>query len=227
MTTITPALPADDDVRQAPSRGILHKISRLSSFRPRLAHASLLVTGVVAVKSFQMSFAALHDLSIRNLVPPELASNVPIAIDGLVVASIIATASFRQWSVGWWYATMLFAFSTLVSVSGNIQYANEIGGGVVAMSIYAGMPLTMLFAVHLTLMLWARGRQDSAERAAEVKEPARTDEPTEVKLPKLYPLETNGPVFARRQRTGVGADHWPMPVDVIDRPQFATTGGHF
>lgn len=116
-----------------------------------------------------MSFAALHQLSVRNLVPPDLASNVPIAIDGLVIASIIATAAFRQWSVGWWYSTVLFALSTLVSIAGNIQYAHEIGGSVVPMCLYAGMPLTMLFAVHLTLMLWERGKQVTAELAAELE----------------------------------------------------------
>lgn len=116
-----------------------------------------------------MSFAALHQLSVRNLVPADLASNVPIAIDGLVIASIIATAAFRQWSVGWWYSTVLFALSTLVSIAGNIQYAHEIGGSVVPMCLYAGMPLTMLFAVHLTLMLWERGKQVTAELAAELE----------------------------------------------------------
>lgn len=169
MMEITSARSTDGDV-QAPA---LHRaggvMGRLSSFRPRLAHASLIVAGVVAVKSFQMSFSALHQLSIRNLVPPDLASNVPIAVDGLVIGSIIATASFRQWSVGWWYSTVLFVLSTMLSIAGNIQYAHEIGGGVVAMFIYAGMPLTMLFAVHLTLMLWQRGKQVAAELAAELE----------------------------------------------------------
>lgn len=111
-----------------------------------------------------MSFAALHDLSVRNLVAPVLAANVPIAIDGLVIGSIIATATFRRRSSAWWYATALFVFWTLVSVAGNIEYAREIGGSPVSLSLYAGMPLTMLFAVHLTLMLFGRGR-DRARRA--------------------------------------------------------------
>ncbi|WP_433592452.1 DUF2637 domain-containing protein [Nocardia sp. CA-145437] len=169
MVTMTTAGSTNGEVRVSPSRGTGGTLRRLSSFRPRLAHASLLVTSVVAVKSFQMSFAALHQLSVRNLVPPDLASNVPIAIDGLVIASIIATAAFRQWSVGWWYSTALFALSTLVSIAGNIQYAHEIGGSVVPMCLYAGMPLTMLFAVHLTLMLWERGKQVAAEHAAELE----------------------------------------------------------
>ncbi len=105
-----------------------------------------------------MSFAALHDLSVRNLVAPALAANVPIAIDGLVIGSIIATATFKRRSSAWWYATALFVFWTLVSVAGNIEYAREIGGSPVSLSLYAGMPLTMLFAVHLTLMLFGRGR---------------------------------------------------------------------
>ncbi|MEV0297266.1 DUF2637 domain-containing protein [Nocardia sp. NPDC050710] len=202
---------------------------RLISFRPRPAHASLVVTGVVAVKSFQMSFDALHDLSIRNLVAPELASNVPIAIDGLVIGSIIATASFRKWSMGWWYATVLFALSTLVSVSGNIQYAHEIGGGVVAMAIYAGMPLTMLFAVHLTLMIWERGRQIAAECAAaasEAEELERVTEPLEVGQPKLYPLETIPSGLTGRQTIGVGSQDRPTSLDAIERPKIATTAVH-
>ncbi|MEV0250033.1 DUF2637 domain-containing protein [Nocardia sp. NPDC050712] len=131
---------------------------RFGDFRLRPLHASVLVSAVVAFKAFEMSFAALHNLAVHNLVEPRLASNVPLAIDGLMIGSIVATASFRKNSLGWWYATMLLAFSTLVSVAGNIQYAREIGGGLVAVAIYAGMPLTMLFAVHLTLLLWARSR---------------------------------------------------------------------
>ncbi|MEV6337090.1 DUF2637 domain-containing protein [Nocardia vinacea] len=122
-------------------------------------HASAIVTGVVALTSFEMSFAALHDLAVRNLVAPALAANVPIAIDGLVVGSIIATATFRRGSSGWWYATALFVFWTLVSVAGNIEYAREIGGSPVSLALYAGMPMTMLFAVHLTLMLFGRRRE--------------------------------------------------------------------
>ncbi|MGF6881021.1 hypothetical protein ABH933_000528 [Nocardia sp. GP40] len=101
-----------------------------------------------------MSYDSLHHLATRNLVAPGLASNVPIAIDGLMVGSVIATASFRKRGAGWWYATGLFVLSTLVSVLGNVEYAHEIGGDIVAVILHAGMPVTMMFAVHLTLMLW-------------------------------------------------------------------------
>lgn len=127
-----------------------------SILRPRPLYLSLIVSSVVALKAFEMSFAALHHLAVRNLVEADLASNVPIAIDGLVVGSIVATASFPKRSAGWWYATGLFVLSTLVSVAGNIEYAREIGGGPVSLIIYAGMPLTLLFAVHLTLILLGR-----------------------------------------------------------------------
>ncbi|MEV6428517.1 DUF2637 domain-containing protein [Nocardia sp. NPDC051463] len=166
MTTITPVMAEELDGTPAPMTGasIANWRRRL---KPRPAHASLVVTAVVAVKAFEMSFAALHGLAITNHVLPDLASNVPIAIDGLVIGSMIATASFRKMSAGWWYATGLFVLSTLVSVAGNIEYAREIGGGSVSVAIYAGMPLALLFAVHLTLMLWEQGRADGrAERAA-------------------------------------------------------------
>ncbi|WP_433524151.1 DUF2637 domain-containing protein [Nocardia pseudovaccinii] len=151
-------------------------VTRLRAWRPRPLHASAIVTGVVALTSFEMSFAALHDLSVRNLVAPALAANVPIAIDGLVIGSIIATATFKRRSSAWWYATALFVFWTLVSVAGNIEYAREIGGSPVSLSLYAGMPLTMLFAVHLTLMLFGRGRERT--RAAE-QAPAAQQPPAE------------------------------------------------
>ncbi|WP_433564069.1 DUF2637 domain-containing protein [Nocardia sp. CA-151230] len=253
MMEITSARSTDGDVHAAPLHRAGGVMGRLSSFRPRLAHASLIVAGVVAVKSFQMSFAALHQLSIRNLVPPDLASNVPIAIDGLVVGSIIATASFRQWSAGWWYSTVLFVLSTLLSIAGNIQYAHEIGGGVVAMFIYAGMPLTMLFAVHLTLMLWQRGKQVAAELAAELeateaaadleateleadveateleaesfasRDPERSTEPFAAHQPRLYPLESIGPGHSRGQTASIGGQHRSAGPDTVERPQVSMT----
>ncbi|MEU8894958.1 DUF2637 domain-containing protein [Nocardia sp. NPDC048505] len=160
MTTITQERAAANGERIAPGR------RRIRSFRVRPLHASAIVSAVVALKAFEMSFAALHNLAVHNLVEPRLAANVPLAIDGLMVGSIVATASFRKGSLGWWYATALFALSTLVSVAGNIEYAREIGGGIVALAIYAGMPLTMLFAVHLTLLLWAHGREAKTEMVA-------------------------------------------------------------
>ncbi|MCX4090841.1 DUF2637 domain-containing protein [Nocardia sp. alder85J] len=148
------------------SAGEVHRrslLSRFRGFRPGPLHASVIVSCVVAVKSFAMSFAALHSLAIRNFVPPDLAANVPTAVDGLMVGSVIATAFFHRRSAGWWYAVALFVLSTLVSVAGNIEYAREIGGDGVAVAIHAGMPLTMMFAVHLTLLLWNNGKQEGRE----------------------------------------------------------------
>ncbi|GAB2651583.1 hypothetical protein GCM10027088_32410 [Nocardia goodfellowii] len=141
-----------------------------------------------------MSFAALHNLAVHNLVEPRLASNVPLAIDGLMVGSIVATASFRKNSLGWWYATALFALSTLVSVAGNIEYAREIGGGIVALAIYAGMPLTMLFAVHLTLLLWSRSREaklDAAQQIAVAENPP-PENTTDQRLAAWVDTNTDG-----------------------------------
>ncbi|KAA8890830.1 DUF2637 domain-containing protein [Nocardia colli] len=156
MTTITPGLPAESMAQPVMPRRPPIWTRWRSILRPRPLYLSLIVSSVVALKAFEMSFAALHHLAVRNLVEADLASNVPIAIDGLVVGSIVATASFPKRSAGWWYATGLFVLSTLVSVAGNIEYAREIGGGPVSLIIYAGMPLTLLFAVHLTLILLGR-----------------------------------------------------------------------
>ncbi|MFD0365172.1 DUF2637 domain-containing protein [Nocardia sp. GCM10030253] len=177
MTTITPAMAEEFDEPPASMLG-----ASLANWRrwlkPRPAHASLIVTAVVAVKAFEMSFVALHGLAITNLVLPDLASNVPIAIDGLVIGSMIATASFKKFSAGWWYATGLFVLSTLVSVAGNVEYALEIGGSTVSVAIYAGMPLALLFAVHLTLMLWQQGRTTGRAEVPAVPQHASASAPT-------------------------------------------------
>ncbi|WP_429454912.1 DUF2637 domain-containing protein [Nocardia sp. GP40] len=154
MSMIGPELPVDFATLNDDQRSRSSWTRRLRSFRPRPLHASAIVSCVVAYKAFAMSYDSLHHLATRNLVAPGLASNVPIAIDGLMVGSVIATASFRKRGAGWWYATGLFVLSTLVSVLGNVEYAHEIGGDIVAVILHAGMPVTMMFAVHLTLMLW-------------------------------------------------------------------------
>lgn len=189
MTTITPGLPAESMAQPVKPRRPPIWTRWRSILRPRPLYLSLIVSSVVALKAFEMSFAALHHLAVRNLVEADLAANVPIAIDGLVVGSIVATASFPKRSAGWWYATGLFVLSTLVSVAGNIEYAREIGGGPVSLIIYAGMPLTLLFAVHLTLILLARSTTEQPTEvtvAAEAEQFADTGElPEMVTSPQL------------------------------------------
>lgn len=196
-----------------------------SILRPRPLYLSLIVSSVVALKAFEMSFAALHHLAVRNLVEADLASNVPIAIDGLVVGSIVATASFPKRSAGWWYATGLFVISTLVSVAGNIEYAREIGGGTVSVIIYAGMPLTLLFAVHLTLILLARSTAQRPVAAVVVAEPEQLvmaeEVPEMVTSPQLngqvpangHDLVKTGPAAAVPFATGPNT---PMRFNTFD-----------
>ncbi|MEU7217330.1 DUF2637 domain-containing protein [Nocardia iowensis] len=186
MTTITPGLSAESMEQPVLPRRPLVWTRWRSILRPRPLYLSLIVSSVVAFKAFEMSFAALHHLAVRNLVEAELAANVPIAIDGLVVGAIVATASFPKRSAGWWYATALFVISTMVSVAGNIEYAREIGGGPVSLIIYAGMPLTLLFAVHLTLILLARSTGSRSIFApAAVAQPAAEEVPEMVTSPQL------------------------------------------
>ncbi|MCM6777531.1 DUF2637 domain-containing protein [Nocardia sp. CDC159] len=196
MTLISSEAALEADAPIAERRQRPAWIQRVREFRPGPLHASAIVSCVVAYKSFEMSYAALHNLAIRNLVPPELAANVPIVTDGLMVGSIIATASFRKGGLGWWYATVLFVLSTLLSVAGNIEYAREIGGGYVSVGIYAGMPMTMMFAVHLTLMLWSRRRERHPQRAIAESEPVRPVEaeaksappPEEFSVPDMFDM---------------------------------------
>ncbi|RDI63081.1 DUF2637 domain-containing protein [Nocardia pseudobrasiliensis] len=204
MTLISSEAEFDADATAVERRRRPAWIQRVIDFRPGTLHASAIVSCVVAYKSFEMSYAALHNLAIRNLVSPDLAANVPIVTDGLMVGSIIATASFRKGGLGWWYATLLFVLSTLLSVVGNIEYAREIGGDYVSIGIYAGMPMTMMFAVHLTLMLWSRraDRRPHKAVAASVVVPAivaappaqietaeeSVSEPVEFSVPDMFDM---------------------------------------
>ncbi|MFI6043265.1 DUF2637 domain-containing protein [Nocardia sp. NPDC051321] len=220
MTTITPGLPAESMARPVmPRRPPIWSRWR-SILRPRPLYLSLIVSSVVALKAFEMSFAALHHLAVRNLVEADLASNVPIAIDGLVVGAIVATASFPKRSAGWWYATGLFVLSTLVSVAGNIEYAREIGGGPVSLIIYAGMPLTLLFAVHLTLILLARSTaaRPVADHAAEVEHLIAAEEmPEMVTSPQLNGHSpTNGHEVAKPTGPFAAGPNTPMRFNTFD-----------
>ncbi|MFI5778288.1 DUF2637 domain-containing protein [Nocardia sp. NPDC051570] len=207
-------------------------IQRVIDFRPGPLHASAIVSCVVAYKSFEMSYAALHNLAIRNLVSSDLAANVPIVTDGLMVGSIIATASFRKGGMGWWYATLLFVFSTLLSVMGNIEYAREIGGDYVSIGIYAGMPMTMMFAVHLTLMLWSRRQERKPQQlVALVESPYPSEfvdepvsDPETFSVPDMFDMSdlpteperkpVSGPFIAAAltepNRFAPAADHRPL-----------------
>ncbi|MFI6367353.1 DUF2637 domain-containing protein [Nocardia sp. NPDC050630] len=216
MATITSAESELLEEQSAPADRRPSLISRLRVWRPRPLHASAIVTGVVALTSFEMSFAALHDLSVRNLVAPALAANVPIAIDGLVIGSIIATATFKRHSSAWWYATALFVFWTLVSVAGNIEYAREIGGSPVSLSLYAGMPLTMLFAVHLTLMLFGRGRAVATAPAAQQnRAPAtqQTHAPATQQTHAPATQETHAPATQQTHAPATQQTHAPATQD--------------
>lgn len=131
---------------------------RIAGYRPTPLQASVAVTLFVSWKSFQLSFSALVGLAIRNHVEPDLASNVPLALEGLTIGAVIATTQFRIKSLAWWYASTLFLVMSLTSVAGNVEFAREIGGGSVACVIHGGMPLVLLFSVHLTLLLWEKAR---------------------------------------------------------------------
>ncbi|MFI7192134.1 MULTISPECIES: DUF2637 domain-containing protein [Nocardia] len=131
---------------------------RIAGYRPTPLQASVAVTLFVSWKSFQLSFSALVGLAVRNHVEPDLASNVPLALEGLTIGAVIATTQFRMKSLAWWYASTLILLMSLTSVAGNVEFARENGGGSVACVIHGGMPLVLLFSVHLTLLLWEKAR---------------------------------------------------------------------
>lgn len=221
MALITSEVSVEDDVRISGQWDRPTWLQRVRKFRPGPLHASALVSAVVAFKAFQMSYAALHNLAIRNLVAPELAANVPIAIDGLMVGSVIATASFRKGGLGWWYATGLFVLSTLVSVAGNIEYAREIGGDKVSVAIYAGMPLSMMFAVHLTLILWNRGHRGKKPAEAAAVEFAVEPENVDTAMPEMFEMAEYSGESAQYTN---GHDHYAAPGPQLTVPRTESNG---
>ncbi|MBO0853395.1 MAG: DUF2637 domain-containing protein [Nocardia sp.] len=133
---------------------------KVAGYRPTPLQASVAVTVLVTWKSFQLSYAALVGLAVKNHVESDLASNVPLVLEGLTIGAVIATAQFRIKSLAWGYASALFLLMSLTSVAGNVEFAREIGGGLVACVIHGGMPLVLLFSVHLTLLLWEKARSE-------------------------------------------------------------------
>ncbi|KZM72179.1 DUF2637 domain-containing protein [Nocardia terpenica] len=144
-------------------------LAKIRDVRIRPVHASAAISVVVAWKAFEMSYAALCGLAVNNKVDPDLASNLPIALEGLTIGAIIATAHFKTKSLAWWYSIGVFLMASIASIVGNVQYAKEIGGGTVAQVLHGGMPVILMLAVHLTLML--REEKQSTVATVEAAQP--------------------------------------------------------
>ncbi|MBM4592634.1 DUF2637 domain-containing protein [Rhodococcus hoagii] len=141
----------------------------LQAKRAYFSPANLAIAGSVGVAalSFSLSFTALTELSIDHDVPAGQAWMVPLAVDGLVIVSTIASAAAKK-KARRMYAWLLLILGTLVSIAGNVTHAWLLSGGnPISCAIAAMPPLVQLAVWHLTMMLWEEKNDAKAEANAD------------------------------------------------------------
>ncbi|GAB4584460.1 hypothetical protein Ntsu_22920 [Nocardia sp. IFM 10818] len=98
-----------------------------------------------------MSFTKLTALAELNGVSAGQAWMLPVIIDGLQVVATVATAAMSRKR---WYPWMLLLAGAVISIAGNVAYAEAATpGNLVAKAIAALPTLVVLVATHLTIML--------------------------------------------------------------------------
>lgn len=128
-----------------------------SAARGRLSPVSALValTALVAATTFLLSYAGLYAYG-RDVVglPPALAILVPVGIDGLTVAGLLATVSLRESRLGVRaYCWCVFLGAAAASVAGNAAHARQMGLTAAGQIGAAGWPALLTAATHLLIVV--------------------------------------------------------------------------
>lgn len=122
--------------------------------RATLASA-VVITTVIGIASFVLSFAALWDLATMAGVPRTLSWLWPVIVDGTILQatiSVIALAGFEEQRAGrrffWW----VLIIAALVSIGANAMHAFISGAGslhpAVSAVIATVAPISLLAATH-------------------------------------------------------------------------------
>lgn len=139
---------------------------------------AVVITVLIAIAAFILSFAALTDLARMSGIPAHLAWLWPLIVDGLIVAGTIATVAMsaherRARAYPW----AVLAGSALVSVSANAAHAvvNPAASAVpavIAAAVASAAPIALLVVTHLTVVLTKRTTpKKPAQRSSKAQAP--------------------------------------------------------
>jgi hypothetical protein len=132
--------------------------------------SALIMTSLIELGAFWLSFTALTDLAIRAGVHPSQAWVWPLIVDGVIVVATVSVIALvghgRAVSAYPW--ALLLAGAT-VSVLANVAHAVVISDGAVpaalAGAVAAVPPITLVASTHLSAVLLNRAERKPRARA--------------------------------------------------------------
>lgn len=132
--------------------------------------SALILTSLIALGAFWLSFTALTDLAVRAGVHPDQAWVWPLIVDGVIVVATVAVIALvghdRRVSA---YPWALLLSGAVVSVLANVAHAVVVADGTVpaplAGAVAAVPPATLVASTHLSAVLLNRSDRKPRERA--------------------------------------------------------------
>ena len=212
--------------------------------RATLASA-VVITTVIGIASFVLSFAALWDLATMAGVPRSLSWLWPVIVDGTILQatiSVIALAQFEDQRSGRRFFWAVLVTAALVSIGANAMHAFISGAGTLHPALSATIatvaPVSLLAATHgLGILVRvpsgtvvtvdeipAAHTHEHVETSADIEEPreiTRRADPIVEPLPSVQPLPSVHPT-QRVQSEGsdvdplVDVDRWVLDDDRVE-----------
>jgi hypothetical protein len=141
--------------------------------------AAVLITIVIAVASFVLSFSSLCNLAARSAWPSRLAWLWPVIVDGTIVLAtmaIVTLAGYRDQRGNRRYFWAVLCAAVVVSVSGNAVHALIPGTAPLAPWLSAVIacvpPIALLATTHTLAILWRLRPDKPADPATQMQESA-------------------------------------------------------
>jgi hypothetical protein len=141
--------------------------------------AAVLITVMIAVASFVLSFSSLWNLAARSAWPVRLAWLWPVIVDGtilLATMAIVALASHRYQRGNRRFFWAVLCAAAVVSVSGNAVHALIPGTAPLVSWLSAGIacvpPIALLATTHSLAILWRLRPDRPMDAAAQIQESA-------------------------------------------------------
>jgi hypothetical protein len=141
--------------------------------------AAVLITVVIAVASFVLSFSSLWDLAARSAWPDRLAWLWPVIVDGTIVLAtmaIVTLAGNRDQRGNRRYFWVVLCAAAVVSVSGNAVHAVIPGKAPLVPWLSAMIacvpPIALLATTHTLAILWRLRPNQPADTTAQLQERA-------------------------------------------------------
>jgi succinate dehydrogenase hydrophobic anchor subunit len=137
--------------------------------------AAVLITVVIALASFILSFSSLWNLAARSAWPTRLAWLWPVIVDGTIVLAtmaIVALASYRHQRGNRRFFWAVLCAAAVVSVSGNAVHALIPGAAPLVPWLSAAIacvpPIALLATTHSLAILW-RLRPDRPDPVTQIQ----------------------------------------------------------